>query len=301
MIVEVILPIFALLVAGFLAESLGILPPSLVNILNKGAFYVALPALVFHSVYSRSLGEIYSPVILLVFCSIIFLVLVVSFLVFREMDGRERWSTLLVQTYHGNLGYMGLPIVTFAFGEMAGAKASFLLGFVSPVQISLTVILLVYLNQTEADIREQLKQILINPVLILLFTGILFSYFGLSLPTLPDRIISYIGEAALPMALLGVGAKIRIGGYRDDLRAISSVTVMKLVVMPLLGLIFLNLLGVDLLSLRAGILMLAMPTAISTFIYTSELGGDPKLASLNISFSTLTSLFTISVFLIILS
>lgn len=300
MIVEVILPIFALLIVGYLGKRIGFLPPPIVDLLNKGAFYVALPALVFHSVYSRSLAEIYSPVLLLSFYLVIFLTLAISALVFSGMESRRK-STSLVQSYHGNLGYMGLPIITLAFGAAAGAKASFLLGFAALLQISLTVALLVYMNQAEADPWNQLRQILLNPVLIALFVGILFSYLGLTLPQIPREIISYVGEAALPMALLGVGATIEAGGYRDELRDLGSVMIMKLIVMPVLGVILLTLLGVNVLDLKTGILMLAMPTAVSTFIYTSELGGDEKLASLNISFTTLISLLTISVFLVIFS
>lgn len=301
MFVDVILPIFAILGAGYIGKRIGIITPPIVDILNKVAFYGALPALVFYSIYSRSFEEIYSPTLLIGFYIIIFSTLAIASISFRNLGDNASKSTSLIQSYHGNLGYMGLPIVTLAFGEIAGAKASFLLGFGSPIQISLTMILLVYLNQVKAQFWDQLKQIFLNPVLVALLVGVAFSFLAISLPSTFQKVISYLGDTALPLALLGVGASIEVEGYRERLRSISSVAVLKIVMMPIMALGLFSLLRIDFLTLRTGVLMLGMPTAISTYIYSSELGGDGKLASLNVSFTTLLSLITISTLLFIFS
>ncbi len=76
---------------------------------------------------------------------------------------------------------------------------------------------------------------------------------------------------------------------------------MKIVFMPILGWILLSSLGADVVSLKTGVLMLGMPTAVSTFIYSKELGGDEEFASLNISLTTLASMVTVAILLGIFS
>ncbi|KXB00588.1 hypothetical protein AKJ40_01145 [candidate division MSBL1 archaeon SCGC-AAA259M10] len=301
MIGRIIFVIFALLGAGFVSRKVSLLTSGRVDILNKLAFYVALPALVFHSIYRLSLGEIFSPLLVMGFLIVVFSTSGLGWFTFRKVESAPKKSISIVQSYHGNLGYMGLPIVTFALGEIGGAKASFLLGFSTIVQILLTVSLLVNMNQIGGELRGEIKKVAFNPVLLALVTGLLFSYLNISIWTGVEEIISLIGKAALPLALIGVGASIELKGWSEDLKTISSVTFLKIVFMPILGFVILTGLGVETISLKTGVLMLAMPPAASTYIYASELGGDKRLASLNISITTIASLLTLSVLLVLLA
>ncbi|KXB05853.1 hypothetical protein AKJ53_01880 [candidate division MSBL1 archaeon SCGC-AAA382F02] len=299
MFLDVVGPIIVLLVIGFAAKEIGLLDSSRVDILNKLAFYVALPALVFYSTYSRSLKEIFSLPLVLAFCLVILSTLIVGWFVHKRIEKNSRRSVATIQSYHGNIGYMGLPIVTMALEEAAGAKASLLLGVGSIIQILLTIIILIYLNTRQAEITKEITKGIINPVVLALVAGILFSYFGLSLPNLMEESISILSEAALPIALLGVGASIELARRVGDLPIIGSVIGLKMILMPLLGWIAFSAFGVGGVAEEAGILMLGMPTAVSTFIYAKELGGDARLASLNISLTTILSILTISVMLLI--
>lgn len=302
MIWEIILPIFVLLIIGLGARELGLLNRQRIDILNWVAFYVALPALVFDSTYSRSLKDIFSLNLVSGVFFVLLAIVAISWIVNHPDPDDGRKSVSIVQSYHTNFGYMGLPIVAMALGGAAEGKASVLLGFGSTVQILLTTTILVYYNHGESvGLLDKLKRVVFNPVILSLLLGISFSYFGPSTPTsLGDLVnwmktlISLLSRMALPIALLGVGASIKVERPGRKLNSMLSVSALKLVVMPLLGWAIFHVLGVGETGIRAGILMLAMPTAVSTFIYTSEFGGDQEVASMNISFTTLLSILTLS-------
>ncbi|KXA90955.1 hypothetical protein AKJ63_01520 [candidate division MSBL1 archaeon SCGC-AAA259D18] len=298
---EVILSILLLLAAGLVSREVGLLDSFRIKLLNKFAFYVALPALIFHSIYGRSLEEIFSPTLVSGFCLVILLTLGIGWLSYGNFKDDAKKSVAITQSYHGNLGYMGLPIVIMGFGKAAGAKASLLVGVGSASQIALTTILLVHLNGVRTTLKSKLEKIVANPVLLSLVAGLCFSFLRISIPSQPERILSLLSETALPIALLGVGASIKLRRRKGDLRLLGSVIGLKMILMPVLGWVLLHLLEVGSLGLKTGVLMLGMPTAVSTFIYTKELGGDEELASKNISFTTIFSIPTITVLLFLLS
>lgn len=300
MYLDIILLVLIILGVGWLCRKAGILTASRVTILNKAAFYVALPALVFYSTgISSTFKEILSPLLALGYCTILFLTLGVGWFVHREVDKNAKKSVAITQSYHGNLGYMGLPVVTAALGQVAGGKASFLLGIGSTIQIPITMSILVHLNQTKSRICDEVRTVALNPVLPALIAGLAFSCLNLSIPGLAEKGLHLVAESALPIAMLGVGATIKLKAQRKNRELMGSVLGLKILFMPLLGWLTYTLMGLGALETKVGILMLGMPVAISTFIYAKELGGDEELASLNISLTTLISLATITVLLLI--
>ncbi len=301
-LVRIVLTILGLLGLGIFGKQVGLLTSYRAEFLNKLAFYVALPALVFHSVLSApSLGEIFSLDLIIGFLLVVFIISGVAFLVLRDVEDNARRSVSIVQSYHGNLGYIGLPVVSMALGAKAGGEASMILGLCSPFQITLTMSILATLNAAGTDVRQSLKRIFLNPVLIALVLGVLFSYFSLPVHPVPRRVFSLLSRLALPIALLGAGASLDLEKPTGELSLIGRVLGSKLILMPIIGLGVFTILGVNGLSLKTGLLMLAMPTAVSTYIYSREFGGDEKLASLDISIITLVSLLTISILIFLFS
>lgn len=292
--------IFVFLVLGIVGRRVGLLSIFWSGVLSKLAFYVALPALVFLSVYARAFREIFSLSLLLVYVLVIFSMAGLGWLVFRGVQDDSKRSISVVQTYHGNLGYIGLPVVLVFLGEAAAGKASILLGLGAPVHILFTMILLVSINEARTGIIEQIKRVFLNPILLTLLIGIIFSILSLPIPNIADKILSLVSKTALPLALLGAGSSIEFGKTGKNWILLGSVLGLKLLVMPIIGFLFLLIFGVTGLTLRTGVLMLGMPTAISTYVYARELGGDEKLASWNITFSTMLSLATIPIIILLL-
>jgi len=72
---------------------------------------------------------------------------------------------------------------------------------------------------------------------------------------------------------------------------------MKILVMPALAWAVFSALAVDAATFTASIVMLGTPTAVSTFVFAGELGGDTEFASLNVFLTTLASVA--SLFLLI--
>ena len=282
-----------LLTLGAGARATGLLTTGRRDRLTALAFYVALPALVFESTVGRSLADILVPELVAGVVVVILAVAGVSWLLHRGRTSPTRRGVAVVQSYHCNMGFLGLPFVAATFGGVTAAKASVVLGVGALVQVPLTVLLLTRTTTTEADLVGELRALARNPVLVALGLGLAFAAVGLDLPGLAREALAGVGSFALPVALLAVGASLSTDGDVVDPPTVGAVAAVKLLAMPLVAVGVFTALSTSPSTLRAGVVMLAMPTAVSTYIYTSELGGDRELASATVVATTVAAVGTL--------
>ncbi|MFC7176355.1 AEC family transporter [Halosegnis marinus] len=285
----------ALLALGAGARAVGVLTPDRRDALTAAAFYVALPALVFESTVGRALEEVLVWRLLVGVVVVLFAAAALGWLVHRRRADPARRGVAVVQSYHCNMGFLGVPFVAATFGGVTAGKASVVLGIGSLVQVTLTVLLLTRITSAEADVAAELRGVARNPVLIALLLGLAGSAVGVQVPTLAADALSAVGTLALPVALLAVGASLSTEGGLVDPPAVGAVAAVKLLAMPVVALAVFLALGAAPTTVRAGVLMLAMPTAVSTYIYASELGGDRDLASATVVATTVGAVATLFV------
>jgi len=174
------------------------------------------------------------------------------------------------------------------------AIASVILGIGALMQVPLTVVLLVSMNGENAEgaLGRHLRSLAGNPVLIALVIGMAIGGFDLGVPT--ATALDWVGALALPLALLCVGASLHVDSTTIDRGATASVVALKLGCMPAIAWVVLTLLGVNAATFTAGIVMLGTPTAVSTYVFATELGGDAEFASLNVFVTTVASVASLT-------
>ncbi|UIO98474.1 AEC family transporter [Halobaculum sp. CBA1158] len=284
-----------LLAAGVAGRRVGLLTPSRRDALTDAAFLVALPALVYTSTFAQPLGDVLSVGLVGGVVVVVAVGVAVSLLVHRRRKPAAVRSVAVVQSYHTNLGFLGLPIVaaTFGAGAVEAGKASVVLGTGALVQVPATVTLLGVINGGDTDLVGELRGLAGNPVLAALAAGLLSAAVGWSPPGLAVSGLGVLADLALPVALLGVGASLSLEATDLDLPTLGTVAAVKLLAMPVVALAVFTALGGDAATVRTGVVMFAMPTAVSTFVYATALGGDPDLASVTVFATTVASVATL--------
>ncbi len=283
------------LAVGAAARSVSLLTASRTETLTAVAFYIALPALVFASTFDRPLGELVSPALLVGFWTVLAATIAVGWFVHRRRESDARRSVAIVQSYHGNMGFLGLPLVAATLGGEAAAIASVVLGLGALTHVPVTVFTLIRINDSDADLSGELRALATNPVLVSLAAGIAASVGGVGVPAPVVTGLDAVATLALPLALVCVGAKLDTDLSLATLRPTTRVVLLKVVWMPVLAWAVFSALGLGSTALSAAVIMLGVPTAVSTYVYTSELGGDAAFASMNVVVTTVASLGTLSV------
>jgi predicted permease len=286
----------ALVVLGFLARRRGVLTETRNEALGQLAFYVLLPALIFASTAEEDVASLLSVSLVVGLVVVLGTVLALAWVANRR-GANDRRSVALVQSYHGNLGYFGVPVVAATLGSTAAATASVILGLAALVQIPLTILVLVSINDADAAVGAELRSVVTNPILLTLAASLAFASLDRSIPVVVDVGLGWLSALALPVALLAVGGSLRTTGYGNSVGRTGRVVALKVLVMPVLAWVAFGALGVDALVRQTAVVMFGAPTAVSTYVYATELGGDATFASLNVFATTVAALGTLFVFL----
>ncbi|ACV46538.1 MULTISPECIES: AEC family transporter [Halomicrobium] len=290
----------ALVAVGFGARRLGVLTNDRNERLGQVAFYVLLPALVFSSTYDKRLGELVSVALVAGLVVVIGTLVALSLVSNRGGDDDVR-SVAVIQSYHGNFGYFGVPVVAATLGSTAAATASIILGLGALIQIPLTILVLVRINETEADFLGELRNLVTNPILLTLGVGLVFATLQLDVPTAAGTGLDWLSTLALPVALLAVGGSLDPRGPEIPLTRTATVVGLKVLVMPLIAWLVFSGLGADAMTRNAALVMFGAPTAVSTYVYATELGGDSAFASVNVFATTVASIVSLFFLLLVIT
>jgi len=287
---------FVLVMLGLGARQVGVLTETRNERLGQLAFYVFLPALIFVSTYDEDLEALVSPRLVAGLLTMFAVLMSLAWLANRHGPDELR-SVALVQSYHANTGYFGLPVVAATLGAAATATASVVFGLAALVQVPLTVLVLVTINDADAPLGSELERVATNPILLTLAASLVFATYDLPVSSAALVGLERLSTLALPFALVAVGGSLQPTTYSAPLDRTASVVGLKVVVMPVVAWLVFWALGADVVVRNTSVVMFGAPTAVSTYVYVSELGGDTEFASMNVFVTTLTSLVTLFVLL----
>jgi hypothetical protein len=131
--------------------------------------------------------------------------------------------------------------------------------------------------------------IITTPVIIATFAGMVLVLFQVRIPSVLMKSIGIVANIALPMALIIIGGSISLSTLTKTLRPAIIAALLKVIVLPGLAVLLCHVLSIDFRAALPAIILLATPTAITTYIMARELGGDTLIASGTITLTTLVS------------
>lgn len=315
----VVLPIFALILAGWLARRTGLLGLHATAELNRFVVWLALPALLF-DVMARSVGpEIWQPGFLATFgLSSGALLGLTAWLARRR--GRPLADAAIdgLNASYPNTGYMGFPLALAALGPAAlGPTTVAVILTVCVVFAGAIVLIEAGLQGGERSgenagensgtrrgpvARTVALALLRNPLLVAPFCGALVPLLGLAVPAPVEAFLKLLGGAASPCALVALGlflAERRRGaGDGRDRRATAWLVGLKLVAHPLLA-YGLGRFVFDLspLALHTAVLMAALPTGTGPFMLAEFYRREAALTADTVLVSTVLSVATVAAYL----
>lgn len=295
-VINTIVPVFAVILLGWLLRSREFLPSHLIRPLNQIVYYLAIPAMIFRELASASFQANFNPLLLLgTLVAPVFLFAIAMGLGRLWRIPRTYLGTFLQSSFHGNLGYIGLAVSYYLLGKEGFTRASILAGFLIVLQNFLSVFALQIYAPAQHGMNRYwffLKKMMGNPVVLSALTGILFSLGKVHLPEPLDRSLKIISGMALPLALLIIGGSISFGLIRSHLSLALGAGCLKLLVLPGLGLLVFTLSGIPAADFVPALILLASPTATITYVMAGEMQGSTELATAAVSLNTLLSAFT---------
>ena len=300
-IVTTIIPIFVIIVLGWLARVYGFMRPEFLQQANRLVFYLAIPAMVFRSISKTSLTSQFDEMVVMLSMLAVCVVFCCAWILGSIAHvHRSQRGTFIQNAFHGNMGYIGLAVSFYFLGREGLARASILAGFLMILQNLLAVIALQVFSENNTGAQRRwavVLKILGNPIILSALAGILVSATGIPVPLVFGRCLDILSDLALPLALLIIGASLSFAMVQSRLMTILSAGAMKLILLPGIGYLMYRICDVATAAYLPGLILLASPTATVTYVMAKEMKGDSELAVATISVSTLLSAVTFSFWL----
>ncbi|EJN13250.1 putative permease [Bradyrhizobium sp. YR681] len=303
-VASLVLPVFAIIVTGWLAGASGYLSRTLADALVHFAYNVAMPALLIVTIAQEPARNLLEWRFLLAFGGGSLLCFALVFLAVRAGGKHDLASSSI----HGmaaamtNTGFVALPILHAIYGQPAVLPAAVATVFVAAVMFPITVILLERdARGTSAPSAGLAKQILLNPMVLSTLIGLVWAITGLPIPAPVAAFLNMIAAALTPCALFAIGLGLSVEGLRSNLTASFALAAVKLVVMPLIVYGLCVITGLNPLYTVAAVICAAVPTAKTVYVLAHEHKVEEKLVAATVSVTTMLSVATLLVALYLLS
>jgi len=300
----VVLPIFALIFAGWLARRTGVLGPNATTELNRFVVWLALPALLFDIMAHTRWTDLWQPGFIAVFglSSAAVFVLTVAI---RLRGARHLADAAIdgLNAGYANTGFLGFPLALAVLGTDSLVPTTIASIITVCVVFAVAIVLIEVGLQTEARrahlVAKILRSLMRNPLLVAPALGALVPLFGLDVPAPAESFLKLLGGASSPCALVALGlflAEARGSSERDGV-ATTLLVVFKLALQPAVAWGLAMLFRLPPVLAHTAVLLAALPTGTGPFMLAEFYRREAAVTAKVILVSTIVSLATVSGYL----
>ncbi len=293
-----LLPVFIVILIGFGLRRFGVIQDEQWQALDRLCYFVLFPAIIFKEIAAADFSTV--PVfqmalammlavlamfgLLLVFHRPIMTVLRIDGPQFTSLvQGASRWHT-----------FIAFAIVPIQFGPKALSLAAVSAAAMTPL---LNIVCVIILSRFAQSARLKPSTIALsiirNPFVVSSLGGVAWQVSGLSLPLMGLQVLDMIGRGALGLALLTVGAGLKLGEAMSAWPPLAAATILKLLAMPLMMAATLMLMGVTGDAFAVALLCGAVPTGSGAYVLARQMGGDAPMVANILTLQVVAAAITI--------
>lgn len=213
---------------------------------------------------------------------------------------RRRWRHDAATTVIGalcssyvNAGNLGIAVAAYVVGDITVVVPTLLVQMLVVQPVALAV-----LDQQAgrgSGTAAVLRRLATNPLTLAALLGVVLATTGWRLPEVVDQPLQLLAGAAIPLMLIAYGAALRLSplpGRAGANREVATITVLKILVMPLVAWGVGVALGLEGTALLGVVITAALPTAQNIFLHATRYDTGNDIAREAILLTTLLSLPT---------
>lgn len=297
--INVTMPIFLVMVIGYILKQIGMLNDNFVTVANKFNFKVTLPFMLFKDIAGVDIKAVFDIKYVL-FCAIVsticfWVVWGTAKLLVRDKTIR---GAFVQSSFRGSAAVMGLAFIQNIYGS--SAMGPLMIVSAVPLYNIFSVIVLTFEanDSTGIDKKAKIRQaginICKNPIILSILAGLIVGLLGIQFPTLVNKTVSNVAQMATPLALITIGAGFEGRKALAKIAPTMAASMIKLVLQPLVFLPVAAWMGFSGEKMIAILIMLASPTTPSCYIMAKSMSNDEVLTASVIVTTTLMAAFTLT-------
>ncbi|MGJ4951893.1 AEC family transporter [Bradyrhizobium sp. HKCCYLS20291] len=295
------LPIFALILTGFLCGRFGVFDRTATDNLNRFAVYLALPALIFTAMSKIGVEQVSQFGFIGAFCGGIAATFATGFVISRLRGRRVANASIEgLDAGYSNVGFMGIPMCLLVFGPDS-APASIIATLFTACVLFLFAIVVVEMDLQKgaslgATVAKVARSLLTSPLFIAPVAGLAVGLSGFALPAPFMSFTTLLGGAASPAALVCIGlflAQERV--VTHDATSIAILVSLKLVMQPAVtALLAFHVFSMPPLWSHSAVILSALPIGSGPFTIAKLYGLEAGVTSGSILVSHIFAVLTVS-------
>lgn len=286
------LPVFLVIVVGYFMKQKGVLNEAFVKCANKLNYVATLPVLLFTDLAATDIiGDFDLKYVL--YCAGVTTVAFFGAWLCAKIFVKDKAivGEFVQASYRSSAAIMGVAFIQNIYGS-SGMAPVMIIGCVPLFNVFAVLVLTFEGVRTVPGtnhVKESLKGIAKNPIIISIVLGVIASLLQIRFPVIIDKTLSSLAKTASPLALITIGAGFEGKKAVAKIKPTIAVTVVKLIVLPAVFLPIAVKLGFRSEGLIAIAVMLGSPTTPSSYIMAKNMGYDGVLTSSAVVTTTLMS------------
>ena len=298
-LLDVILPVFLVIGAGYFAVLRGYFAESGVEALMKFTQNFAIPCLLFKAMATIDLNTAFNPPLLLSYYAGAVSAFFLGMFAARAFFGRP-WTDAVAIGFacmFSNSVLLGLPITERAYGMDALVGNYAIIALNAPVcyVLGITAMELVRsqgLSLGATALRAG-KAIFQNVLIFALGLGLLVNLLNVPIPGVLTDAVDLLSRAALPAALFALGGELVRLRPEGDVKVIAMICCIALVILPLISLTLATAFDLNTDAFRSVVLTAAMAPGVNAYIFAKMYGVATRVVATSVLSATGLSVFSV--------
>ena len=305
-IIEVIMPVFLVVGFGYVVVWRGLFSSAGVDGLMSFTQNFAIPCLLFRAISTLDLSQGFEPWMIVSFYTGATIGFAAGLFGARYLFGRD-WEDCVAIGFcclFSNTLMIGLAITERAYGTEALTHNYALVALHSPFCYGLGITVMeVVRNRGKSPAQLSitvLRAMFQNALIIGIVLGFAVNFSGIALTGALSDALDMVVRAALPAALFGMGGVLFKYRPDGDLRTIGFVCGISLLLHPAIVWLLGTYHDLSAPAFRSAVITAAMPTGVNGYVFANMYGRARRVAASSVLLGTALSIFTISLWLLVL-
>lgn len=304
-LLDVILPVFVVIAAGYVAVWRGWISDAANDGLLKYTQTIAIPVLLFTAIARLDLAATFDARLLISFYTGALACFILGTLGARHLFGRD-WPESVAIGFVGlfsNSIMLGLPITERAYGPEGLAGNFAIIALHSPFcyAVGITAMEVARAQGSGANAgataQKVLRAVFSNALVLGIMAGFAVNLTGLPLPGVIGDGLALIARSALPVALFSLGGVILRYRPEGDLKIIAMMVALGLILHPAIVFELGSALDLNRDLFRSAVLTASMAPGVNTYVFATMYGTGRRVAASAVLIGTALSILTVWVWL----
>lgn len=304
-IINTILPVFILLLAGYFTAKCNFFPDGANKIMTRYVHYFAIPVLLFDKLSNAQLSNVGDIKVIVSYFIPLFITMFIAIYASHKIF-RISWDRSIIfgmGSIFSNTVLLGIPIILLAWGDSAAVPLFLVISFHAPLIFTVIIVIMGFARPNEQSLWRTIgNDIFKNPILWGIALGLLWNVLDWDLPPFIQTTVSMQSDAAAPVALFALGlalSQFKLGGRITES---LSMTAIKTLVLPLfIFLIGKFLFGLTGMNLQVLVMLAAMPIGINPYLFSEHYKVMQPQAASAVLISNFFAMLTLPILLWVLN